>query len=235
MALVLGLLACLGLWWFLRNRGRLAPSVTSVLPRRAGAWSALLLAALLLVRGQFGPALVLGLAGVWLLEGPERLGRRLRDLVGRRSANMRRRSAVIELEIRPDGSPGEGVVLAGPLAGERLEALAPAALLDLLALCRAQDPEGARLLEAYLDRWHPGWRVDAERDGDARPRRPPDPGAMTQEEAYQILGLQSGATPEEVRAAHRALMKRLHPDQGGSAERAARVNAARDRLLNRHR
>jgi curved DNA-binding protein CbpA len=58
---------------------------------------------------------------------------------------------------------------------------------------------------------------------------------MTQEEAYQVLGLQRGATAEEIRSAHRSLMKRAHPDQGGSAERAARINAARDRLLNRHR
>jgi curved DNA-binding protein CbpA len=58
---------------------------------------------------------------------------------------------------------------------------------------------------------------------------------MTQEEAYEILGLQRGATAEQIRSAHRSLMKRAHPDQGGSAEGAARVNAARDRLLNRHR
>lgn len=58
---------------------------------------------------------------------------------------------------------------------------------------------------------------------------------MTEEEAYQILGLERGASLDEVRTAHRALMKRLHPDQGGSVEGAARVNAARDRLTNRHR
>jgi curved DNA-binding protein CbpA len=58
---------------------------------------------------------------------------------------------------------------------------------------------------------------------------------MTEQEAYEILGLERGATLEQVRAAHRTLMKRLHPDQGGTAEQAARVNAARDRLNNRHR
>jgi curved DNA-binding protein CbpA len=58
---------------------------------------------------------------------------------------------------------------------------------------------------------------------------------MTEQEAYQVLGLERGASLEDVRAAHRTLMKRLHPDQGGSVEGAARVNAARDRLVNRHR
>ena len=58
---------------------------------------------------------------------------------------------------------------------------------------------------------------------------------MTQEEAHQILGLQSGATLQQIRTAHRTLMKRWHPDQGGTVEGASRINAARDRLVSRHR
>ena len=54
-------------------------------------------------------------------------------------------------------------------------------------------------------------------------------------ENYRVLFLQGGATLEQIRAAHRSLMKQLHPDQGGTVERAARVNAARDRLTDRHR
>jgi hypothetical protein len=90
-------------------------------------------------------------------------------------------------------------------------------------------------LQADLDRRHAGRREHAEADADPRSRRPADPGAMTQEQAYEVLGLERGASLEDVRTAHRTLMKRLHPDQGGTAEQAARVNAARDRLTNRHR
>ena len=54
---------------------------------------------------------------------------------------------------------------------------------------------------------------------------------MTRDEALAILGLASGATEEEIRAAHRRLILRVHPDAGGSADLAARINRAKDVLL----
>jgi curved DNA-binding protein CbpA len=54
---------------------------------------------------------------------------------------------------------------------------------------------------------------------------------MTRQEALATLGLQEGATENEVRAAHRRLILRMHPDAGGSAELAARINRAKDILL----
>ena len=52
-------------------------------------------------------------------------------------------------------------------------------------------------------------------------------------EAASILGVKSDATPEAINAAWRRLMGRAHPDQGGTEGLAARLNAARDRLLKR--
>jgi hypothetical protein len=56
-------------------------------------------------------------------------------------------------------------------------------------------------------------------------------GAMSAGEARALLGLDATADAGAVRDAHRRLITRVHPDAGGSAELATRVNAARDVLL----
>lgn len=66
-------------------------------------------------------------------------------------------------------------------------------------------------------------------------RRSPDAGAMTEAEALTVLGLGPEAGPEDIRRAHLALIREAHPDAGGSTERAARINRARDVLLRRPR
>lgn len=54
---------------------------------------------------------------------------------------------------------------------------------------------------------------------------------MRSSEARELLDLHVGATADEIRAAHRQMIARVHPDAGGSAGLASRVNAARDALL----
>jgi|GEM_PF-585279 len=256
MALFAGLLACLTLWWLSKNSAGLGGRLRRALGQGLGAATggsqtktlgalSLLAGGFLLLHGNLILAALLGLSGVWMIEGQASMTARLRRLIRPRvdvnpqdpydPQDRRFRTTLIEAHLRPDGSLRTGRVIAGPAAGAWLDTMPGPEVVALLRTCRLRDPVGAALLEPYLDRRAPGWRVDAERNRDPGPRRPPNPGAMTQEEAYQILGLQRGATAEQIRTAHRSLMKRAHPDQGGSAEGAARVNAARDRLLNRHR
>lgn len=125
-----------------------------------------------------------------------------------------------------------GTVLAGQFAGLRLEELSTADLLKLLRECRAEDEEGARLLEAYLDRAQPNWRdgLGGERAGSAPRGSTPD---VTVDEAYAILGLASGADAVAIKAAHHRLMMQLHPDHGGTDYLATKINRARDVLLKR--
>ncbi|MBK1662341.1 J domain-containing protein [Paracraurococcus ruber] len=133
------------------------------------------------------------------------------------------------LAMRLDHATGRmtGQVRRGRQAGRELAALTLVELLALLAECRSQDPESVPLLEAWLDRVEPDWR-EAEA---APPPGAAGPGRMTREEALQVLGLAEGATEEQIRAAHRRLMRAAHPDQGGSDWLAARINQARDLLL----
>ncbi|WP_439611754.1 DnaJ domain-containing protein [Reyranella sp.] len=119
-----------------------------------------------------------------------------------------------------------GTVLAGRFAGRTLDALTDADLLDLRTECAA-DADSLRVLEAYLDRrLGADWR-------NARSAPPPRGSGsdMSREEALAVLGLSEGATGEEIKAAHRRLIQRMHPDVGGSADLAARINRAKDVLL----
>lgn len=111
-------------------------------------------------------------------------------------------------------------------------------LAELLALRRQHavgGPGAAGRIEDELDRRFPGWREHAQSGQDARRRPDAERSPMSEQEAHEILGLQLGADTAAVRDAHRALIKRIHPDGGGSTYLASRVNEAKDVLLDRHR
>ena len=142
----------------------------------------------------------------------------------------------LRMNLDHDTGTMEGTILRGRFAGMRLEELAAADLLALLRECRAEDEEGARLLEAYLDRVRPDWRDElaGERTaGAGRGNARSTSGDMSVEEAYAILGLSPGADPDAIKEAHRRLMVKLHPDHGGSDYLATKINRARDVLLHR--
>jgi hypothetical protein len=201
--------------------------------RPVGGAGALLLAVFLGLRGELAVALPLGFAGLsllgWLPFGPAGFGQR----TSRTPRQVSRvRSAFLEMELDHDTGAMRGRILAGPHEGVSLDALDVATLVRLLGEI---DEESRALLAAYLDRREPRWRENANGDAAAGQGPPAASGKMTPEEAYQILGLEPGASAADIGRAHRTLMKKLHPDQGGSTYLAARVNEAKDILLRRHR
>ena len=207
---------------------KLAPAV-----KLAGGVATLGGAAFLAARGQIGLAVPLGLTGLgllgWLPFGPAGFFQRTQKSDGQAS---RVRSAFIEMELDHDSGAMRGRILAGRHEGASLDALD---LPTLTGFLPEIDEESRALLMAYLDRRFPTWRDNMQGDPAAGPSRAWSSGKMTEEEAYQVLGVAPGASPEDIGRAHRALMKKLHPDQGGSTYLAARVNEAKDVLLRRHR
>lgn len=153
---------------------------------------------------------------------------------GASAAGKTSRIEAAYLRMTLDHATGElaGTVLQGHYRGSRLADLDLEALLELLAECRVSDEESALLLESYLDRrFGEDWRSGTTHTEGPRQAAPAS-GAMTIEEARDILGVGANATAEEIRDAHRRLMLKLHPDRGGSTYLAARVNQAKDLLLN---
>jgi hypothetical protein len=164
-------------------------------------------------------------------------GRRVRGILGMFGVNTAKqstmRTGLIEIVVDARSGVTGGRVLSGTFAGRMLSQMS---LVDLAILRReiSGDRDSRQLLDAYLDRRQPGWREDLKFDRDAGQSSPARPGNMTEKEAHEVLGLQPGAGQAEVREAHRRLIKAVHPDVGGSAFLAAKINEAKDRLIGRH-
>lgn len=219
--LVVGLL----LFGLLRaDPGRLAAALRAAGPVLLG-----LVGAVLVVIGRAGLGGVLVSAALgW--HAYQRKNRPLRKTPGKRSTV---RTAALEMELDHDSGGLEGMVLAGAHQGRVLGQMSMAEVLALRSEL-AGDSESLRLLETYLDGRFPVWRDHAEPGVGKGQGAAPGSGAMTKQEAYQILGLEAGASSADVRKAHRRLMQRLHPDLGGSSFLAARINEAKDVLLSDH-
>ena len=232
MATVLvGIIALMIVLWFANKFVQANPKGIAFLFQKGGGVAAMIVAVFLASIGQLALALPVGFMGLsllgWLPSGV--FGGRSQKQPGQMS---RVRSAFLEMELDHDTGAMGGRIVAGRHAGTPLGALDMTTLLGLLA---EVDEESRALLMAYLDRRDARWREHAQAGSASGQSSPARSGKMTQEEAYQILGLQPGASAEDIGRAHRQLMKKLHPDQGGSTYLAARVNEAKDVLLRDHR
>ena len=118
------------------------------------------------------------------------------------------------------------VVWLGVAAALLAAKLFPLALMVLLAA------GGVTAIELWRDR-----AIDADGaaaiPGAGPSRAPLTKTALAIEEAAAILGVDIGASADDIRAAHRKLIGQLHPDKGGTDYLAAKINDARRVMLER--
>jgi len=238
--LIAGALAVFIIYMLLQMFRAANPAILARGVKIGGGVVALAVAAFTGIRGELAVAIPLGIFGAGLLgwspfgtAGFGNIGGMFGGGAAKSAGQTSKvRSQFLDMTLDHDSGALTGQIVAGPYAGQSLEAFD---LPQLATMMAGFDAESVALLESYLDRRFPAWRQDAQFDGAGRESRAASSGKMTNEEAYQILGLQPGAGREEISHAHRSLMKKLHPDQGGSTYLAARVNEAKDTLLRTHR
>jgi len=220
LIVIVGVVGCAITLWGVRsvlrsNFGIQAPNPLSVVLIAAGLWlfffraitvaiALLILGAVLLSRQSGGPA-------------------------SRHSTQTSKvRSAYLEMMLDHETGAIDGQILMGKRQGQFLSNLA----LDDLLLFHAEvrtDEESLQLFETFLDSAHPDWR---DQESAARCRETsPLSSHMSREEAHELLGLEAGCSDEDVRRAYHRLIKRVHPDSGGTAALMARITEARDMLL----
>jgi hypothetical protein len=231
MPLLFGLVVLVAALWALHVISKVDPRIGARVMKASGGLLALGLAVFLGLRGEIGIAIPLGIFGLgllgWMPFGPAGFSSRAQKSRGQFS---RVRSACLEMELDHDTGEMRGRIIAGRHQGVAL------AQLDVRTLARLLpefDDESRALLVAYLDRREPRWSEHAQ--GNPGAGRSAATGKMTEQEAYQILGLEPGASADAVVGAHRTLMKKFHPDQGGTTYLAARINEAKEILLRHHR
>jgi DnaJ-domain-containing protein 1 len=231
-AIVFGLLVLVLVLWVLSVISKVNPQIAARVLKASGGILAIGMAAFLGLRGEIAIALPLGIFGLgllgWIPFGAAGFSQRTKKSAGQISHV---RSAFLEMELDHDSGAMRGRIVAGRHQGAALEALD---VPTLAALLDEFDEESRVLLVAYLDRREPSWSEYAQGHA-AAGRRAGSSGKMTEQEAYQILGVEPGASADAITRAHRALMKKLHPDQGGSTYLAARINEAKEILSRRHR
>jgi hypothetical protein len=227
--LIIALVIAVGGYWLLRQFVSTPATQAAGVARKAGGYALIAIAGFLTLRGAFNAAIPLFVLGLGLLgkSGLFPAG----FPWGQKSAGQRSRVAtsLLTMELDHDSGRMEGTVLAGPFKGRLLSSLGDEELKALHGQCTSVNDQSRALLEAWLDRSKAGWREAwnaGPRSGAAAPSA-----TMSRAEALAVLGLKDAASADDIRAAHRRLMKEFHPDHGGSDYLAAKINQAKDVLL----
>jgi hypothetical protein len=243
--LAVAIVAWLALRWFVRT----PPQQVIRSLKRGALWGLLLVIIALAMTGRLNWLVAGAAAAVPLARrawGLMRLLPLAQSLRGRYRAERARQapksgqtstveSRYLRMTLDHDSGEMDGEVLEGAYADRFLSQMTLTELMTLLQECRQQDADSVALLSAYLDRQHPEWRQAAGAQTDngeeAANQRASADGGMSEQEARDILGVDSDASKAEITQAHRRLMHKLHPDRGGNDYLASKINLAKERLL----
>jgi hypothetical protein len=226
---VIALIIVFGGLWFIRKMARTSQSAMPGFIQKAAGLGIMGLSGLFALRGGMQIAVPMFLFGLGLAgkgKGfPNGFNWGKAKSPGQKS---RVATSLLAMELDHDTGGMEGEVLAGGLKGKKLSALSPQDMISFHKLCKTANDRSLALYEAWLDRAQPEWR---QAWGGESSNSSQGGGAMSKAEAAAILGVKANASAEDVKAAHKRLMKDFHPDKGGSDYLAAKINAAKDVLL----
>ncbi|MEN3930730.1 J domain-containing protein [Microvirga sp. W0021] len=225
------------LWWASKSDNKVLRYLSSKYGSSILGILLIAAAGVLFVKGQWFVAIVCVAAGLyffgWRLPILQRyLGLSASGDVSRFSSEL------VTLELDNKTGRLDGYIKSGSHKGKRLSQLTESVIQGILNDAVGQrDINSAGLLKAYLDSRSATGRKNTQGDSNAGAggNSSTHTGTITEKEAYDILGLKPGASIDEIKTAYRTLLKKLHPDHGGSTYLSARINEAKDVLLNRHR
>lgn len=142
-------------------------------------------------------------------------------------------TSLLSMTLNHDTGQMDGKILSGEFAEKKLSELSYEQLLGLYQASKNNHPDSLSILEAYLDREKgENWRQHFE-ESTQEPHTQNTTNEINTSEAYDILGLKKGASREKIIGAHRKLIQKLHPDRGGNDYLAAKLNQAKEHLLDK--
>ncbi len=136
-------------------------------------------------------------------------------------------TSVFVMTLDHDSGHLDGKITEGSFAGQHFSELSIEELKIFYRFCQGKDAQAVQILESYIQRERLAEWQDAPNSGGEKTAS----AETTAEEAWEILGLEPGASKKDIIEAHRRLMSRLHPDKGGSNYLAAKINEAKKILL----
>jgi hypothetical protein len=218
-----------GLWYWWSHLKTLADKQRKSFLWKSGFWLVLGLTIYFVVTGRMhwlgaGIAALVPIVRAFILWGT-RAGPLLR-LFGRfKTTPSQFRTTFLLVTINFASGTIEGEIVSGDYSGKRLNELSQDQLKDLSQQYKTLDKESYVLLQAYLI------RSGASSDEDHDTFKATNMNNLSSDEAYEILGLPNTASKDEIIKAHKRLMQKIHPDRGGSDYLAAKINAAKDLLI----